>query len=131
VGVAYGSDPHQVLELLVRVARENPGIMPDPEPYGLFIGFGDSSLDFELRAWCDFNDGLRVKTELNLGIHDALKEAGIEIPFPQRDLHLRSVDGAAGRALSGRENRALRMPDEPPDTATPPADTSTIPPDLE
>ena len=131
VGVAYGSDPHQVLELLVRVARENPGIMPDPEPYGLFIGFGDSSLDFELRAWCDFNDGLRVKTELNLGIHDALKEAGIEIPFPQRDLHLRSVDGAAGRALSGRENRALRMPDEPPDTATPPADTSSIPPDLE
>lgn len=131
VGVAYGSDPHQVLELLVRVARENPAIMPDPEPYGLFIGFGDSSLDFELRAWCDFNDGLRVKTELNLGIHDALKEAGIEIPFPQRDLHLRSVDGEAGRALSGRQHRTLPVPDERGENAGPVADTSSIPPDLE
>ncbi len=131
VGVAYGSDPHQVLDLLVRVARDNPDVMTEPEPYGLFIGFGDSSLDFELRAWCDFNDGMRVKTELNLGIHDALKEAGIEIPFPQRDLHLRSVDGEAGRALSGREHRAPRLPDQRDETPAPAADTSSIPPDLE
>lgn len=131
VGVAYGSDPHQVLDLLVRVARNNPNVMPDPEPYGLFIGFGESSLDFELRAWCDFNDGIRIKTELNLAIHDALKEADIEIPFPQRDLHLRSVDGEAGQVLSGRPSRAPRLPDKPKDISGPPADTSSIPPDLE
>lgn len=127
VGVAYGSDPHQVLELLVKVARDHPGILPDPEPYALFQGFGDSSLNFDLRAWCDFNDGMRVKTELNLAIHDALKEAGIEIPFPQRDLHLRSVDDAAGRALTA--NRTGRAPSAG-ETASGPdrqADTSAIP----
>ncbi len=126
VGVAYGSNPHQVMELLVRVARTQTDILEEPEPYALFMGFGDSSLDFELRAWCDFNEGLRVRTELNLAIHDALAEAGIEIPFPQRDLHLRSVDPEAGRNLSSRPK-----PGGPSVPATmevvDPADTSSIP----
>ncbi len=127
-GVAYGSNPHQVLELLVKVARAHPDVLPEPEPYALFIGFGASSLDFELRAWCDFSEGLRIKTELNLGIHDAIKEAGIEIPFPQRDLHLRSVDADAGRAITGRS--LLRYPShEAPagEDEIVQADTSVIP----
>ena len=64
-----------------------------PEPAALFKGFGDSSLDFELRVWiADFNQGMRVSSELRLAINKALAEAGIEIPFPQRDLHVRSLD---------------------------------------
>lgn len=101
VGVAYGSDPDQVIGILVDVARNNPMVLPEPEPFVVFHGFGDSSLNFELRAWCAFNDGLSVLTQLNVGINRALAENGIEIPFPQRDLHLRSVDGEAGSALAG------------------------------
>lgn len=101
VGVAYGSDPEQVIRLLVDVAKNNPLVLPAPEPFVIFKGFGDSSLDFELRAWCAFNDGLTVLTQLNVGINRTLAENGIEIPFPQRDLHLRTVDSEAGSALAG------------------------------
>lgn len=96
VGVAYGSDPHKVIQLLLKVARHNERILEDPEPVVLFLGFGDSSLDFSLRAWTDeFNNYLNTKSDLTLAVHDALYAAKIEIPFPQRDLHLRSVDSAA------------------------------------
>ncbi len=126
VGVAYGSNPHQVLDLLVSVAKVHPEVMQEPEPFALFIGFGESSLDFELRAWCEFNEGMRIKTELNLGIHDALKEAGIEIPFPQRDLHLRSVDPEAGRALASRRTGPPVQQEKAPASGVQ-ADTSAIP----
>ncbi|NGX15039.1 mechanosensitive ion channel domain-containing protein [Wenzhouxiangella sp. XN24] len=95
-GVAYGTDPRKVIELLLAVARRNEKVLEDPEPAALFLGFGDSSLDFSLRAWTDdFNNYLTIKSDLTLAVHDALYESGIEIPFPQRDLHLRSVDSAA------------------------------------
>ena len=96
VGVAYGTNPHKVLELLLDVARRNDRLLTEPPPAALFLGFGDSSLDFSLRAWCDdFNNYLAIKSELALAVHDAVYAAGIEIPFPQRDLHLRSVDPKA------------------------------------
>ena len=89
VGVAYGSDPKQVIELLIGVARGDEDIVDDPEPAALFRGFGDSSLDFELRAWTGAFDGwMAVASRLGVGVHDALGEAGITIPFPQRDVHL-------------------------------------------
>ncbi|WP_284448368.1 mechanosensitive ion channel domain-containing protein, partial [Pseudoxanthomonas mexicana] len=92
VGVAYGSDPHRVLDLLVGCARKNTRLLQSPEPNALFLGFGSSSLDFELRAWTDdFDNFLAIKSELTLAIHDALYAEGIEIPFPQQDLHLRTV----------------------------------------
>jgi len=95
-GVAYGTDPRKVIALLLDVARRNEKILEDPEPAALFLGFGDSSLDFSLRAWTDdFNNYLTIKSDLTLAVHDALYDSGIEIPFPQRDLHLRSVDSAA------------------------------------
>lgn len=96
VGVAYGTNPHQVLELLLDVVRRSPNLLEDPAPNALFLGFGDSSLDFSLRAWTDnFDEYLSTKSNLTLAVHDAIYAAGIEIPFPQRDLHLRSVDSAA------------------------------------
>jgi len=95
VGVAYGTDPERVLEILRRVASENAAVLKFPEPTALFQGFGDSSLDFLLWAWTSrFEEGLGIQSELSVQICAALAEAGIEIPFPQRDLHLRSVPDA-------------------------------------
>jgi small-conductance mechanosensitive channel len=95
VGVAYGSDPKRVMAVLLEVMEANPGILPDPEPYVLFTGFGDSSLNFEGRAWTDeFDLFQRVRSELCVGFEEALRQAGIQIPFPQRDLHIRSLPAA-------------------------------------
>jgi len=93
LGVAYGSDPDLVLRVLTESAQNNENILQDPEPYALFRGFGESSLDFELRAWTDeFDNFLRVKSALSASIVGALRSAGLEIPFPQRDLHVRSIE---------------------------------------
>jgi small-conductance mechanosensitive channel len=78
--------------------------MDDPAPEAFFLGFGASSLDFELRAWTKASF-IQVSSDLRVGITAALKEAGIEIPFPQRDLHLRSVAKGAAEMLSGRSER--------------------------
>jgi potassium-dependent mechanosensitive channel len=105
VGVAYGTAPEEVLELLLGVARAHPEVLADPEPVALFTGFGDSSLDFELRAWTT-GDIVIIPSELRVAINRALAEAGIEIPFPQRDLHLRSVaPAAADRLGTGERSR--------------------------
>ncbi len=93
VGVAYGTDPHRVIEILHEAAAAHSHVLEHPEPHCQFLGFGDSSLDFNLRYWVPkFEDWLIVSGDVALAVHDALKEAGIEIPFPQRDLHVRSVD---------------------------------------
>jgi small-conductance mechanosensitive channel len=100
VGVAYGTDPERVLELLRQVARENTGVLADPEPVALFLGFGDSSLDFELRAWTPlFESWWLTQSELNVAVNRAIADAGIEIPFPQRDLHLRTAEPESFGAL--------------------------------
>jgi small-conductance mechanosensitive channel len=89
VGVAYGTDPERVLDLLLGVAQQHSGLLAEPEPFAMFVRFGESSLDFELRAWTAV-DFLRVGSELRVAVNRALNDAGIEIPFPQRDLHLKS-----------------------------------------
>jgi small-conductance mechanosensitive channel len=91
VGVAYGTDPNQVLGILRRLAAENEKVFKAPAPLALFRGFGESSLDFELRIFMDPSDVLDVPSAVTLAINEALKEAGIEIPFPKRDLYLRGV----------------------------------------
>jgi potassium-dependent mechanosensitive channel len=93
VGVAYGTEPKQVLALLTEVAAKHPAVLEEPPPRAFFIRFGDSSLDFELRAWTDRADEwFTVRSELAVAIHAALRDAHIEIPFPQRDVRLRSCD---------------------------------------
>jgi small-conductance mechanosensitive channel len=92
VGVVYGTPARKVLELLADVAAANPDIIQQPAPMPLFVGFGDSSLDFELRAWTESEDALTlVRSALTVAIQDALAEADIEVPFPQRDLHLKTL----------------------------------------
>jgi small-conductance mechanosensitive channel len=91
-----------VLELLTSVVEGRPELLRHPAPSVLFLGFGESSLDFLVRAWTPEPDTAQaLRSKIVLDIHRALREAGIEIPFPQRDLHLRSVDPAAGKALAG------------------------------
>jgi small-conductance mechanosensitive channel len=81
-----------VLELLKKVANDHPDVLKVPAPWALFDGFGDSSLDFRIRIWTTMDNGVTTKSEVAINIYDALSDAGIEIPFPQSDLHLRSVD---------------------------------------
>jgi small-conductance mechanosensitive channel len=101
VGVAYGSDIHRVLDILVEVAQKHPDVLEDPPPLGLFRGFGDSSLDFVAWLWTsNFDQWRRVGSEVAVSIHDALAEAGITIPFPQRDLHLKSIDSSVSREIA-------------------------------
>jgi MscS family membrane protein len=92
VGAAYGSDVDKVLQTLEAVAEANADIVSSPGPRARFRSFGDSSLDFELMGWiADPADRGRVQHELNCGIYKAFIREGIEIPFPQRDLHVRSM----------------------------------------
>ena len=110
VGVAYGTDPARVLQLLMEVTRSTDGIASEPEPTILFAGFGANSLDFSIRSWTNnFNDWVKIRSALTVRVYDALKNAGIEIPVPQHDLHLRSVSPAASAALAG-----LNKPSVPP-----------------
>jgi small-conductance mechanosensitive channel len=101
VGVAYGSDPEQVRALLLKVTEGAEGVARQPPPSVLFTGFGASSLDFSVRAWSLYNDSPFVRSKLAISLHDALRAAGIEIPFPQQDLHLRSVDAELLSRLRG------------------------------
>jgi small-conductance mechanosensitive channel len=104
IGVAYGSDPKRVIAVLLEVAKSHPDVLSSPEPTVLFMGFGESSLDFELRAWTDeFQSFLDVRSSLGVGALEALRRAGIEIPFPQRDLHIRSVAAPASATARAPE----------------------------
>ncbi len=94
VGVAYGSDTARVEALLYEIARGIEGVLSDPQPLVVLVRFGDSSLDFELRVFVDSPDSIvHTRHRLLLAIDAGLRAAGIEIAFPQRDLHLRSVSG--------------------------------------
>jgi potassium efflux system protein len=108
VGVAYGTDPQKIIDLLVEVGGGHPDVLDDPQPAALFLGFGESSLDFQFRAWTR-EDFVRVSSELLVAINSALVNAGIEIPFPQRDLHLRSVDDGVAATLSGNGTKRRKL----------------------
>lgn len=91
VGVAYGSDPREVERILLEVAARHPAVMQDPPPQVIFEAFGESSLRFFLWAWTDTHADrpMVFRSELNFAIHEALQRAGIRVPFPQVDVHLR------------------------------------------
>jgi len=97
VGVAYGSDVDQVIEVLEEVAVENNDVLVTPAPRVRFRLFGESSLDFELLVWIARPiDRGRVKHELNCAVYKALNKYNIEIPFPQRVLHVRTMPELKG-----------------------------------
>ncbi|MEQ9425885.1 MAG: mechanosensitive ion channel [Cyclobacteriaceae bacterium] len=92
VGVSYNEDPKQIEKLLLEVASENSNVLEEPSPNVFFEEFGDSSLNFTLLVWTtSYTDRpRRLTSELNFAIFEKFKAAGIEIPFPQRDLHIKN-----------------------------------------
>lgn len=93
VGVSYDSDDELVIKLFKQVIKDSPLVLDDPEPSVYFLGFGDSSLDFDLRVYVrELGDRLPAIDDLHRRIRVAFKEHNIEIPFPQRDLHIRTTE---------------------------------------
>lgn len=117
VGVAYGSDVERVFRILEEVAVEHPDVLEDPAPSVLFTGFGNSSLDFELRVWVgSIEVRLTTFSDLHARVDRRFRESGITIPFPQRDLHFKSGVGI-GEAIRSEGPDGERPPGgEPRDT---------------
>jgi small-conductance mechanosensitive channel len=121
VGVSYDSDPTQVRDILLEVGRSHGLVMADPAPVVFFTAFGESSLNFDLAVWIGNSArALEVVSDLHFMIYSQFTKHGIEIPFPQRDLHLRSVN--APLPIHFRQSNA----DGPP----PPADSKLPLPDV-
>ena len=89
VGVNYGAAPQAVIELLEKAAREHPAVLVTPAPKGLFMDYGDSSINFELRAWTDQSaNWAAIRSELASAVYDAVYAAGMAFPFPQREVRV-------------------------------------------
>jgi potassium efflux system protein len=102
VGVDYGSSPQKVIGVLEKVALTHPNVLHHPPPLALLKDYGDSSINFELRAWTDqFDDWAKVRSDLAVALYDALKDAGMQFPFPQREVRLlQGTPDGAGEATS-------------------------------
>jgi potassium-dependent mechanosensitive channel len=94
VGVAYGTDPERVIRLLKETTLDHQDILKQPEPVALFVGFGESSLDFVLRYWTLIDRVVDVNSQLHVAVSRRLASEGIEIPFPQRDVNVRPLNPA-------------------------------------
>ncbi|MFC0264760.1 mechanosensitive ion channel family protein [Fontibacter flavus] len=93
VGVSYKEDPEKIKSILVKIATDNPGVLKTPEPDVLFDEFDESSLNFNLRVWTSeyVNKPKVLKSQLYFEIFRRFKENNVEIPFPQRDIHIKSA----------------------------------------
>jgi small-conductance mechanosensitive channel len=106
VGIAYNSDVRKAMALCEEAARQIPRIIQDPPPQCLLVGFGESSVDLELGAWINdpVNGVKNVKSAVLLKIWETFQKEGVEIPFPQRDVHIRTMppatEGMAGEATN-------------------------------
>ncbi|WP_394364989.1 mechanosensitive ion channel family protein [Roseivirga spongicola] len=100
VGVSYNEDPAKIKKILLSVAEKNSDVLKRPAPDVLFVEYADSSLNFDLMIWTStyINKPTVLKSQLYYEIFERFKEHGVEIPFPQRDLHLRSGWPAESRA---------------------------------
>ena len=108
VGVNYGAPPKKVIELLEAVARAYPGVLPTPAPKAFLTGFGDSAINFELRAWtAHFDQWFQIRSDLAVAVYDAGCAAGFSFPFPQREVRaLHTLD--TSRAAPGVSPPASR-----------------------
>jgi small-conductance mechanosensitive channel len=102
VKVAFDTEPEEVLEILLKIAREHPGVLDEPKPVATFNGFGDYFLDFTLYYWISENI-FQIKTEVALAVHRRIKEAGIEKPRPQQDIQLKIIDNPDKKRTSGKK----------------------------
>jgi small-conductance mechanosensitive channel len=120
IGVAYGTDPRQVETILTEIAKAHPRLLRWPAPYVLFRRFGADALEFELRGVLrDVNWILNTTSDINFEISRRFAEADIEIPFAQRDLHLKNA-GELGRSIGNALRGDQDPPEETPKPKTPP-----------
>jgi len=104
-----------VLKILRETVDSNDDALKDPKPQALFSDFGDSSLNFRLRFWVPFELGLTSKSDVSVALYNAFAEQGIEIPFPQRDIHIKTIPPESGEDGSSNPNP------KPGSNLTPPA----------
>ena len=97
VSVSYDSDPQQVREVLLQCARENETVLARPEPMVMFMNFGASSLDFEIRCYIpEIDYSVFVASEMRYAIMSAFAAAKIEIPYPIQDVNIKSIASQEG-----------------------------------
>jgi len=120
VGIAYGSDTALAQKTLLETVKANPNVLSQPEPSVLFLGFGNSTLDFEIRVFLrDFVQRFIVSHEIHMAADVALREAGIEIAFPQLDLHVKGADFSQqsitpSKTVSPKEKTKVKKPKAKP-----------------
>lgn len=125
IGVGYGSDAEQVRDILLDIARSHPNVLAYPEPRVFFVDFGDSALVFRLFAFVgDVNVSMSVRSDIRFAILKRLREADIEIPFPQRDLHIKGIERL--KPVAG-EAEPQADPDQEPASGPDRPDRSEIP----
>jgi len=125
VSVSYDSDPRQVMDLLMDIALAHPGLLRNPEPVVMFNGFGQSSLDFELRGFVgDVLGALPVKNELRVTILERFRAEGIMMPYPHQEVHLH-LDEQDRQIFAGR--RTSRTKNSQADLRVPPDDDKILP----
>lgn len=111
IGVAYGTDPKQVEQILLEIAHEHPQALKLPKPWVLFSGFGDSSMNFELRAIVrDVNSVLGIRSDMNYEIVSRFEKAGIEIPFVQREITIKHAQDLIPAKKAPAKRKAARKP---------------------
>jgi small-conductance mechanosensitive channel len=110
VSVNYGAAPQKVIELLQTVAGAHPQVLREPPPLALFMGYGDSAINFELQAWPNhFQHWAQVRSDLAVAIYDAVYAAGLTFPFPQREIRLlHDADGASAIAPGNAASKTER-----------------------
>jgi len=120
VGIAFGTDPGRVIDILVNIARKHPEVFSEPAPMAVFDRFGDSALAFTLLCWTGIEEFFRVRSELTVAVNNAFKEAGIQIPFPQRDLHVYGPDrDGVGSAPAEEAKDGVPAKSEPGEKGSP------------
>ncbi|WMI68028.1 mechanosensitive ion channel family protein [Mangrovimonas sp. YM274] len=111
VGTSYSSDPNLVLKILYEAASNYEDTLKNPPPQALFVDFGDNSLNFTLRFWVHYELWLQAKSDVSIEVYNQFKDAGIEIPFPQRDLHIKNIPEIVS-------NYKTPPPHDPPESET-------------
>lgn len=106
VSVAYDTDPNRVMDVLIGIARKHPAVLAHPAPMVIFDRFADSSLNFTLLCWSSVETWYLTRSELTIAINNAFKEAGIQIPFPQQDVHLHWPDSQTSGQSAPSASRA-------------------------
>jgi potassium efflux system protein len=113
VGVNYGAAPQAVIEVLEKTAQAHAAVLKNPPPQGLFMGYGDSSINFELRAWTAMSGNWAViRSELASAVYDAVYSAGMSFPFPQREVRVLGDSTAPGADGFRPDGRAETMQKE-------------------